>query len=331
MNTAKHKLSEGVELTKVNSKRSLPPETGVFVVLSILCIAFTLRFPEARNGATAAVILTNLAEISIIAAGMTLVIATGGIDVSVGSIVGLCGIVLGKLSVERHMSLFPAILITLVVGATCGWINGRLISKFKLPPIIATLAMFSAARAGAYVLSNGNSISGLPDVLTNFGYGSLLGIPSVAWLAGAVLLTMGILLKRTVFGRSILALGGNREASYLSGRPIASIETKVYLISGLCAAIAAIVVTARGATAVPDAGKYLELRAITAVVVGGTPVIGGRATMIGTMLGLLTIGVVQQGVVSFGKDVMWEMLVMAVVLLAAVEVDRWRLRRALAA
>ncbi|MEP6756006.1 MAG: ABC transporter permease [Chthonomonadales bacterium] len=314
-----------------SKRRAMPAETGVFVVLSVLCLAFAIRFPEARNGATVSVILTNLAEISIIAAGMTLVIATGGIDVSVGSIAGLCGIVLGKLTVEKHMGLLIALPLTLVIGSACGWVNGTLISRYKLPPIIATLAMFSAARAGAYVLSNGNSISGLPDSLTNFGYGSALGVPTVAWLAGAVLVTMGILLKYSKFGRSILSLGGNREASFLSGVPIGKVETRVYVFSGLCAAIAAVVMTARGATAVPDAGKYLELRAITAVVVGGTPVIGGRATMIGTMLGLVTIGVVQQGVVSFGKDVMWEMLVMAVVLLAAVEVDRWRLRRALAA
>ena len=174
---------DGIEVAP--RRRSFPAETGVLVVLTILITAFTIRFPEARNGSTVSVILTNISEISIVAAGMTLVIATGGIDVSVGSIVGLCGVVLGKLSVESHMPLAIAIPITLLVGCMCGWINGTLISRFKLPPIIATLAMLSAARAGAYVLSHGTSISGLPDSLTNFGYGSVAGIPTVALLAGA--------------------------------------------------------------------------------------------------------------------------------------------------
>jgi ribose/xylose/arabinose/galactoside ABC-type transport system permease subunit len=216
----------------------------------------------------------------------------------------------------------------MAAGAACGLINGVLIARFKLPPIIATLAMFSAARAAAYVISKGDSLSGLPDAITNIGYNSWLGVPIPAWVALGALLAAGILLKRTTIGRSLLALGGNREAALLSGLSVRRTEILVYVLSGLFAGLAAVVVTARGATAVPDAGKLFELRAITAVVVGGTPVVGGRATVLGTALGVLTIGVVQNGVVSYGRDAMWELLVMALVLLASVEVDRWRRARA---
>jgi ribose/xylose/arabinose/galactoside ABC-type transport system permease subunit len=307
---------------------TLPVETGVAAVLLLLVLWLARTFPDFRTGANASVILTSVAEIGIVAAGMTLVIATGGIDISVGSIVGMCGVVLGLLTVEKQWGVWPAIFATLVAGAGCGLVNGLLIARFKLPPIIATLAMFSAARAGAYVLSKGNSISGLPEAITNIGYGSYLGVPTPAWIALAALLGVGILLKKTAFGRGVLALGGNREAARLSGLPTRRTEILVYLLSGLLAGLAAVVVTARGATAVPDAGKFFELRAITAVVVGGTAVVGGKATIIGTALGVLTIGVVQNGVVSYGKDAMYEMFVMAMVLLTSVEVDRWRRARA---
>jgi ribose/xylose/arabinose/galactoside ABC-type transport system permease subunit len=305
-----------------------PAETGVAVVLALLSLWLARTFPDFRTGANFSVILTSIAEIGIVAAGMTLVIATGGIDISVGSVAGLCGVLLGQLTVTKGWGVGPAIAATVAAGAACGLLNGVLIARFKLPPIIATLAMFSAARAGAYVISKGDSVSGLPEAITNIGYNSWLGMPIPAWIALGALAAAGLLLKKTVFGRSLLALGGNREAARLSGLAVRRTEVLVYVLSGLFAGLAAVVVTARGATAVPDAGKLFELRAITAVVVGGTPVIGGRATVLGTALGVLTIGVVQNGVVSYGKDAMWEMLVMAVVLLASVEVDRWRRTRA---
>jgi ribose/xylose/arabinose/galactoside ABC-type transport system permease subunit len=306
------------------SKIAWPVETGVAVVLILLTLWFAWTFPDFRTGANASVILSGAAELAIVAAGMTLVIATGGIDISVGSVVGLCGIALGKLAVERHWPLWGACAACVAAGAACGAVNGLLVARFRLPPIIATLATFSAARAGAYVLSQGNSISGLPDAMTDLGLYNWLGVPRAAWIAAGALLVCGILLKKTAFGRGVLALGGNRDAAYLSGLPTRRTEAFVYVLSGLLAGVAAIIVTARGATAIPDAGKYFELSAITAVVMGGTPVSGGRATMIGTTLGILTIGVVQNGVMSYGKDATWGMLVLAFILLASVEVDRLR-------
>ena len=306
----------------------IPPETGVTVVLAAAVTWLSINLPDFRTQPNAWAILSSASEIAIVAAGMTLVIATGGIDISVGSIVGLAGVSIGILAVEKGWGIGPACLAGLGVGTLCGLLNGLLIARFSVPPIIATLAMFSAARAGAYLLSDGSSISGLPPGLTDLGYKDFLGLPRPVWIAGVVLVLCALLLTKTAFGRAVLALGGNRQAAYLSGISIRRTEVAIYAVSGLLAGLAAVVVTARGATAVPDAGRYFELRAITAVVLGGTSVAGGSATITGTFLGILTIGVITNGVRGYGHTGIWEQLILGLVLLAAVEVDRWRLRRA---
>lgn len=307
---------------------NLPVETGVAAVLVLAAFWLARTFPGFRTGANLSVILSSGAEVAIVAAGMTLVIATGGIDISVGSVVGLCGVVVGILAVNHGWNVWLACLGGIGIGGACGLVNGLLIARFSMPPIIATLAMFSAARAGAYLLSNANSISGLPQTMIDLGYQSRFGAPLSVWIGGASLAVTAIVLGRTAFGRTVKSLGGNREASYLSGVKIRRVETLVYVLSGLFAGISAIVVTARGATAVPDAGKFFELTAITAVVMGGTPIAGGRATVVGTALGVLTIGVVTNGVRSYGKEDIWVQLALGLSLLLSVEVERWRVRSA---
>lgn len=311
-----------------------PAETGVAVVLLVSVVWLMLKFPDFRGGANGAVILSRVAELGIVAAGMTLVIATGGIDISVGSIVGCCGVVLGVCSVNRGLPLWASISVALAAGAGCGLVNGLLIARFSVPPIIATLAMLSAARAGAYMLSNSESINGLPDALTDFGYGhwpairlpggDAISVPLSAWVALAVFVLAAVLLKKTTFGRGVLAMGGSREATRLSGVKVRRLEIAVYVISGLLAGLQSIIVTAKQATSVPDAGQYFELSAITAVVLGGTSILGGQATVLGTALGVVTMAVVQNGVQQYKQDAMVGMLVTAVVLIASVEVDRLR-------
>lgn len=307
-------------------KRSWPVETGVAAVVVVTYAWLALTVPSLRTGAGLAVVLTNASEIAIISAGMTLVIATGGIDVSVGSIAGLSAIVFGRLMVAAGWSIGPAAAGCIAVGFLCGAINGLLIAMFQVPPIVATLAMFAAGRAGAYLLSNGESISGLPSGLIDFGYGSFGGIPDPAWLAIFVLIICGVLLRRTAFGRALLAIGGGREAAFLSGQPVGRVEFLAYALNGALAALAAIVMVARGATAIPDAGRFSEMTAITAVVMGGTPVSGGRATMLGTALGVLAIGLITNGVRAYGKGDIWVLVVLGVALLLSVEIDRWRSR-----
>lgn len=307
-------------------RRQPPAETGVVAVLCAACLWLAVAFPSFRTGATVWVVVGNASEIAILAAGMTLVIATGGIDVSVGSVLGFCAIVLGKLAGEAGWSIWCACGASLAVGLACGLVTGTLVARFRVPPIVATLAMFAAGRAGAYVLSGGSSISRLPSELISLGYGGALGLPLTAWIAASTLVVCGVLLRRTAYGRGLLSLGGGRETAFLSGQDTARIETLAYGLNGLLAGLAAILVVARGATAIPDAGRFLEMTAITAVVMGGTPVTGGKGTMVGTALGVLAIGVITNGVRAYGKGDVWVLLVLGLALLASVEVDRWRKR-----
>lgn len=307
-------------------RRTLPVETGVALVVVVAFLWLASVFPSLRSYNGLSVVLSNSAEIAILAAGMTLVIATGGIDISVGSVAGFCAVLLGVLTVQLGWPVGASVLACLTAGGLLGGINGTLIARFQLPPIVATLAMFAAARAGAYVLSRGDSISGLPSSLVSFGYGTYLGVPGPIYPAVAALFLCGILLKRTSFGRAVLAIGGGRETAYLSGLSTAAIEALVYVISGALAALAAIVMVARGATAIPDAGRFTEMTAITAVVMGGTPITGGKATMTGTALGVLGIGLITNGVRAYGKGDIWVLLVLGIALLLSVEVDRWRTR-----
>ena len=312
---------------------SLPVETGALAVFVAAMLWQIMAFPDLRNIDNFALILGNQAEVAILAVGMTLVIATGGIDISVGSVMGFCGIALGIFTLQYHLIPAVAITLTLALGAACGAFNGLLIARYKLPPIIATLAGFSAARAGAYVLykmlqghfqtETSHTLPQMPDAYSNFALNSYMHVPLPGWTAVFSLIVMGIILRKTRFGRTVLALGGSREASYLSGLSVLRTEIGVYVCSGLLAGLAAVMATAR-ANPTPDAGKGLEMAAITAVVMGGTPVEGGAATMIGTALGVLSISAILKGVTSYGMGGLWVQLVLGAALLASVELDRWR-------
>jgi ribose/xylose/arabinose/galactoside ABC-type transport system permease subunit len=214
------------------------------------------------------------------------------------------------------------------VGALCGLGNGLLIARAKLPPIIVTLATFAAARAAASLVNNGGSISDLPLSLNDtFDRTNIAGLPLLFWIGLLALVLGGILLRRTTFGRELLALGGNRTAARLAGMPTVRTETLVYVLSGALAGFAAVLNTAYKATATPDAGQYLELTAITAVVLGGTVVAGGQATMVGTGLGVVTIGALISGVRLSGQEDQVAWFLVGAALLLAVEVQKWRTRR----
>ena len=308
--------------------RRLPPETGVVFVLVLAVVYLSLTQPYFLTEENLRLIAKQSAGIGILAVGMTFVIAIGGIDISVGSVVGFCSLVLGALAVLEGWSLPAALLACLAAGALCGLINGVIIARAGMPSIIATLAMFAAARAGALVVHAGGHISNIPSPLVNMAQSDFAGVPVVAWIAGVVAVAGIIILNRTRVGRQVLALGGNREASRMSGVKIDRIEIAVYTVMGMLAGLAAIITTARGATADPNAGTTWEFQAITAVVLGGTPIIGGSASVIGSILGVLTLTVLRDGVTLANLDSNIQQLIIGAALLLAVEVERWRVRRA---
>ncbi|HEV2472241.1 MAG TPA: ABC transporter permease, partial [Chthonomonadales bacterium] len=268
------------------------------------------------------------AQLAVVSAGSTRVIASGGIDISVGSVLGLCSMVAAYLCVRAGWPLPAACAGAIVCGGLCGLINGALISRLRLAPIIVTLAMFAAARAAAELLNAGNSISGIPASLTeNLAGSDLLGIPVLFWIGLATLVAAGVLLKTTALGRSLLAIGGNRTAAQLSGVPVESVEMLVYTLNGALAGLAGVINVAQAATGAPTAGLYMELQAITAVVLGGSDITGGRATMAGAGLGVLTINVLISGGRLLGHEDQAARFLVGAALLAAVEAQNWRRRK----
>ncbi len=303
----------------------LPPEAGVALVLAIALVYFSVRFPDFRSEANARLLVKQAAELAIVSTGMTVVIATGGIDISVGSVMAFCAMTLGWLSVGLHVPLPIACLGSIVLGTLCGAVNGILISWARLPPIIVTLATYAAAAAAASSFNNGHSISGFPAAFNEAIDGTnLVRLPVLFWIAVVVLACGVVVLKTTAFGRELLALGGNRTAARLSGMPTVRTETLAYVISGGLAGLAAVVNVARQATATQGTGQFMELTSITAVVLGGTVIAGGQATILGTALGVLTIGAIQSGVRLSGQEDQLAWFLVGGALLLAVEAQKWR-------
>lgn len=324
------------EPQKPRLPRQIPMETGAFVVLLCLFVFFSIKSPDFRSVDNLRLLSKQAAALILLSTGMTLVIATGGIDISVGSVLALCTMVLGStaermttlsgLSGNPTLALWLACLIAVGTGALCGLVNGLLIARVKLPPIIVTLAMFAAARAATLLFNNGNSIfvNSFLSLNETIDLTNLLGLPLLFWVGLLSLAIGAVILKFTSFGRALLALGGNRTAARLSGMRTARTETWVYVLCGALAGLAGVLNTGLNATAASDSGRYLELQAITAVILGGTVITGGKATMVGTGLGVLTIGVLMSGVrLLYHQDEPGWFLV-GIALLLAVEVQKWR-------
>jgi len=302
------------------------------IALFILCVVFGLlsdKFFTVANG------LNVMRQISVnicIAVGMTLIILTAGIDLSVGSVLALCGavtagllkhgITLSSFNVFIGFTILGAILAGIIIGAVLGFFNGLVITKFKVPPFVATLAMLTIARGLTMLYTNGFPISSFGSAFTFIGGGWLLGLPVPVWIAAAIVVTAIIVTKKIKLGRYIYAIGGNENAAKLSGININRVKIIVYTIAGALAAIGGIIVTARLDSAQPNAGTSYELDAIAAVVIGGTSLSGGRGSIWGTVLGAIIIGVLNNGLVLLDVSPFWQQVVKGGVILLAVIIDK---------
>jgi ribose transport system permease protein len=263
---------------------------------------------------------------------MTLVIITAGIDLSVGSILALCGAISAGFlkngvtieSMNKFIEFTPlgAVLVALIVGALIGVFNGWALSKFSIPAFVVTLAMLTIVRGMTMLYTEGYPINKLGASFGELGTGWVLGIPVPVWLALTVVILVHLLMQKTAFGRFVYAIGGNENAAKLSGINIAKTKTWVYLISGILAALGGLIVTARLDSAQPNAGTGYELDAIAAVVIGGTSLSGGRGTIIGTVLGAIIIGILNNGLVLLNVSPFWQQIVKGLVILVAVIIDR---------
>ncbi len=236
-----------------------------------------------------------MTEVGLIAVIMTFVIITGGIDLSVGSILGLVAVLLGVFWKNMGLPLPVAIGLGLMVGTLAGLINGLIITRFRVPPLIATLGTLALYRGIAEGISEARSVRGYPDWFFVLGQGQFWGVPVQLWILGVVTLVAAIILGTTVWGRGVYAVGHNETAARFSGLQADRIKLAIYAASGFAAALAAVIFVSRVSTTRSDMGTGIELDAITAVVLGGTSIFGGRGTIIGTILGLILIQALKNG------------------------------------
>ncbi len=298
-------------------------------VLMVLLTIFTDSFLSTEN------MWNVLRQVSInlcLSVGMTLVIISSGIDLSVGAILAFSGAVCAGLlkwgiALEAFdlwigFTVLGAVIAAALVGYLLGWFNGWVITKFTVPPFVATLAMLTIARGMSYLYTQGKPISNLGEGFEFIGSGWWLGIPVPVWISIGVVLIFVFITKKTSLGRFIYAIGGNERAALLSGVPVKKVKRLVYAISGLMAAIGGVLITSRLNSAQPNAGMSYELDAIAAIVIGGTSLSGGKGTVMGTVLGVLLIGVLNNGLVLLNVSPFWQQVVKGLVILLAVVIDK---------
>ena len=301
-------------------------QLGTFAGLLALCAILWAATPHFLTVSNLLNVLEQTALNAIVAMGMTYVIISGGIDLSVGSVLAVAGIGLA-LALESGLPAPIAIGIALASGLSCGLINGLLITVGRLPPFIATLGMMSVARGAALMLAEGRPISGFSDGFRALATERVLGVPAPVLITIVIYAFAHFVLTRTVFGRATYAIGGNEEAARLSGVPVRFYKTAVYGVAGVASAAAAVLLTARLNSAQPTAGTMYELDAIAATVIGGSSLLGGEGSMTGTLVGALIMGVLRNGLNLLNVSSFVQQVVIGVVIIGAVTVDMALKRR----
>jgi ribose transport system permease protein len=318
---------EGNTLTKNTILKRIPTnDIGTLVALVLLCVIMSILSPRFLRVANFVNIFVQISIISIISVGMTFVILTGGIDLSVGSIVAFCGLVLGICMVYLKLPIWVAILASVGTGTAIGFINGLLISRLNLPPFIATLGTMSIVRGAAYSVSGGQPIYTYPKPFLKIA-GSFLNIPIPIIVMVVIFGAALYLLKYTKLGRYSYSIGGNEAASKLSGINVPLYKTAVYTILGFLCSVSAVILVARLDSAVTVAGDGYELDAIAVVVIGGTSMMGGEGNMWGTIIGTLIIGVVSNGLNLLTVPQGMQRMIKGTIIIVAVLLDVYRKRK----
>jgi erythritol transport system permease protein len=305
-----------------------------FFALIVIVIVFSLLSPNYFNVSNLLQMSQHVAVYAILAIGMLLVILNGGIDLSVGATLGLSGVVAGwlmqgvkipELGVAFYPSVWVVVILALATGAFVGLINGILISKFRVAPFVATLGMLYVVRGVALLITNGltyPNLSGDPEFGNEgfdwLGFNNLFGVPIGVIIMIVIAIGASLLLNKAPFGRWLYASGGNERAAELSGIPVKRVKVRVYVLSGICASIAGVIIASELTSANPTSGQNFELTAIAAVVIGGASLAGGRGTVRGTLLGAFVIGFLSDGLVIVGVSEYWQMIFNGAVIVLAV-------------
>jgi ribose/xylose/arabinose/galactoside ABC-type transport system permease subunit len=303
-------------------KKTFFQKYGILIIFLLLCLVLSFLSPVFLSIPNLINVVRQISINGILAIGMTLVILTGGIDLSVGSQVALTGAIVAGLQAHGQ-GAFLAVIVGLLLGAFLGCINGLIITKGGLPPFIVTLGMLTAARGLTLIYTGGRPIYDLSKAFNFIGAGYLGSIPIPVIILTLVLLVSHFVLKYTIFGREVYAVGGNPEASVYSGINKEKRLVQVYTIMGFLSGLTGIVLTSRLGSADPTAGVGFELDAITAVVIGGTSMFGGEGAVTGTLIGALIIGVINNGLNLLNVSSYYQQVVKGVIVVGAVLMDNY--------
>jgi fructose transport system permease protein len=311
----------------------MPPVAtfGPFIALALACAFFAFQSDRFLTGQNFSLILQQVMVVGVVAIGQTLVILTAGIDLSCGMIMAFGSIVMTKFAVDLGMNAYLAILCGLLACVAFGFLNGALITFVRLPPFIVTLGTLNIAFALTQIYSKAQTVSGLPDAMLFLGNTFKIGDTSVTYgtvLMLAMYLVTWFVLRETAPGRHVYALGNNPEAARLMGIPAQRMLLGIYTIAGLIYGVAAMLLVARTNVGDPQAGQTDNLESITAVVLGGTSLFGGRGMILGTLIGALIIGVIRNGLTLMGVPSVYQILITGILVILAVATDQMSRRRA---
>ena len=299
------------------------------VVLALLLVTFSALSPVFFTANNFAILSKHVSLSAILAIGMTFTILTGGIDLSVGSVAGLSGIVAGFVITNYHMGAVNAVALAIAAALVVGLVNGVLITRAGVAPFIATLGTLYMARGAALLLSSGRTFPSLASrspAFAQIGQGTVLHIPVPVCLMLVLYATAGFVASRTPLGRHIYAVGGNERAARLAGIEVGRVKLVTYLASAFCAALVGIIIASQLDAAHPATGESFELNAIAAVVLGGASLAGGRGSVTGSLIGAFVIGVLADGLVMLGVSEFWQIVIKGAVIVLAVALDQFQVR-----
>lgn len=302
---------------------------GIICVFLLLCLVLFLATPNFLTSRNIVNVLRQISINGMLSLGMTFVILTGGIDLSVGSILAFSGVVAASLATQTTGSVHSLpviILFAILAGVVIGALNGIVISVLKVPSFVVTLGMLSVARGVTYIYTDGTPIPQLNETFLFIGRGTVLGVPIPVILFFIAYILLYVLLYTTRYGRYVYAVGGNEKSAWVSGINVKKILFSVYVISGVLAAIGGIIITARTTAGLPQVGQSYELDAIAAVVIGGTNLRGGRGKLSGTLFGVLIIGVINNGLNLLGVSSYYQQVIKGLIIILAVWLDSLRYR-----
>ncbi len=294
---------------------------GIFIVFSIICLIISFIAPQFLTVSNWTIIITQVSINALLAFGVTFVIITGGIDLSLGSIVAVAGVSAAMLAHPDSYPVLVPVFAGLFAGLLIGAFNGFIITKSKIAPFIVTLGTMTIGRGLALILSNGRPVSNLSDSFVFIGSGKLMGIPLLIIILICMFIICSVILNKTILGRYIYAVGGNEQAARASGINVTQVKMAVYSISGVLAGLAGILLTSRITTGQPNAGAGFELDAIAAVVIGGTSTTGGKGSITGTLVGVLLIGVINNSLDLLNVTSYYQQVVMGIIIIGAVVLD----------